>query len=75
MKFVQLRSFTNYFEAHIVMGSLQEENIACWLKDEYSVTIDPLLLNAIGGIKLMVPEAQAERAWEILQEFEKNKAE
>ena len=75
MKFIQLRSFDNYFEAHIVMSSLQEEDIACWLKDEYSVTIDPLLLNAIGGIKLMVPEAQAERAWEIMQEAKENGAE
>lgn len=75
MKFIQLQSFDNYFEAHIVMGSLQEENITCWLKDEYSVTIDPLLLNAIGGIKLMVPEAQAERAWSLLQELGKDKRE
>lgn len=75
MKFIQLRSFDNYFEAHIVMGSLQDQNITCWLKDEYSVTIDPLLLNAIGGIKLMVPEAQAERAWTILQEMQNNDAE
>ena len=67
MKFIQLRSFDNYIEAHIVMGNLQEENIACWLKDEYSVTIDPMLSNAIGGIKLMVPEAQAERALATLE--------
>ncbi len=71
MKFIQIQSFDNYFEAHVVMGSLQEENIACWLKDEYSVTIDPLLLNAIGGIKLMVAEAQAERAMAALQALQK----
>ena len=70
MKFIQLRSFDNYIEAHIVMGSLQEENINCWLKDEYSVTIDPMLSNAIGGIKLMVTEAQAERAMATLQSLQ-----
>ena len=75
MKFIQLKSFDNYFEAHIVMGNLQDQNITCWLKDEYSVTIDPLLLNAIGGIKLMVPEAQAERAWHILQQLQEDKTE
>jgi hypothetical protein len=73
MKFIQLQSFDNYIEAHMVMGNLQEENIACWLKDEYSVTIDPMLSNAIGGIKLMVAEAQAERAMEVLQSLQKNK--
>ena len=67
MKFIQVQSFDNYFEAHVVMGNLQEENISCWLKDEYSVTIDPMLSNAIGGIKLMVAEAQVERAVAVLQ--------
>ncbi len=67
MKFIQLTSFDNYIEAHMVMGNLQGEDIACWLKDEYSVTIDPMLSNAIGGIKLMVPEAQVERAISVLQ--------
>ena len=70
MKFIQLQSFDNYVEAHIVMGNLQEQNINCWLKDEYSVTIDPMLLNAIGGIKLMVAEAQIERAASILQQLQ-----
>jgi DNA-directed RNA polymerase subunit RPC12/RpoP len=48
---------------------LQEEGINCWLKDENTVTIDPILTNAVGGIKLMVPESQAERAFELLREF------
>ncbi len=66
MRFIQLKSFDNYIQAHIAFGILQEEHINCWLKDEYSVTIDPMLSNAIGGIKLMVAEAQAERAMNIL---------
>jgi len=48
------------------MGRLKEEFINCYLQDENTVTIDPLLSNAIGGIKLMVAEQQAERAMEIL---------
>ncbi|HEY6504300.1 MAG TPA: DUF2007 domain-containing protein [Chitinophagaceae bacterium] len=66
MKFIILRSYDNYIPAHIAMGRLKEEFINCYLQDEYTVTIDPLLTNAIGGIKLMVAEAQAERALEIL---------
>ena len=66
MKFVLLCSFDNYIPAHIALGRLKEEYINCYLQDEYSVTIDPFLSNAMGGIKLMVVETQAERAWEIL---------
>ena len=51
--FVLLDSFANYIDAHIVLGRMQEENIQCWLKDENTVTLDPILTNAVGGIKLM----------------------
>jgi DNA-directed RNA polymerase subunit RPC12/RpoP len=51
------------------MGRLEEEGINCWLKDENTVTIDPILTNAIGGIKLMVHQSQAERAFELLKQF------
>ena len=67
MKFVLLCSFDNYVPAHIALGRLKEEFINCYLQDEYSVTIDPFLSNAIGGIKLMVAETQLERAREILE--------
>lgn len=70
MKFVMLCSFDNYIAAHIAWGRLKEEYINCYLQDEYSVTIDPFLSNAIGGIKLMVAEPQLERALLILQDFE-----
>jgi hypothetical protein len=66
MNFILIRSFDNYIPAHIALGRLKEEYINCYLQDEYSVTIDPFLSNAIGGIKLMVAETQAERALEIL---------
>jgi hypothetical protein len=66
MNFILIRSFDNYIPAHIALGRLKEEYINCYLQDEYSVTIDPFLSNAIGGIKLMVAEIQAERALEIL---------
>lgn len=68
MDIVMLRSFDNYIDAHIVKGRLEAENIACWLKDENISTliVDPILTNAIGGIKLMVPKDQLEKANEIL---------
>lgn len=70
MEFVQLRSFDNYIEANIVLSMLMSANINCHLKDEHLVTIDPFLSPAIGGMKLMVHHAHAERAWELLDEAE-----
>ena len=66
MKFMAIQSFDDYISAHIALGRLKEEYINCYLQDEYSATIGPFLSNAIGGIKLMVVETQAERALEIL---------
>jgi Zn finger protein HypA/HybF involved in hydrogenase expression len=70
MDFVLLKSFTNYIDAHILLGRLEEESIRCWLKDENTVTINPIWANAVGGIKLMVAKEQLERAAKLLQEFE-----
>jgi hypothetical protein len=50
------------------LGMLQEAGIICHIKDEYTVTIDPLLSPALGGMKLMVDEHDAERAKKLLQD-------
>ena len=49
------------------MGRLKEEGIECWLKDENTVTIDPIIANAVGGIKLMVEEEKAEASLGIIK--------
>jgi DNA-directed RNA polymerase subunit RPC12/RpoP len=69
MKYLQVWSYDNYINAHLAMASLKNEGIECWLKDENTVTIDPILANAVGGIKLMVPEPDARRAWELLNKL------
>lgn len=73
MRYVPIQSFDNYIEANIILSRLEQEDIICWLKDENTVTIDPILTNAIGGIKLMVPESQVSRARELLQQFRTEK--
>lgn len=70
MKFVPVWIYDNYVSAHIAMGRLQEEGFTCWLKDENTVTIDPILTNAVGGIKLMVAEADAQKAVELLKQLQ-----
>ncbi|MBM3416055.1 MAG: DUF2007 domain-containing protein [Bacteroidetes bacterium] len=66
MNFVLLKSYPNYVEAHIAKGVLEEAGIGSWLKDENTVTIDPILTNAVGGIKLMVSKDEAQKALDIL---------
>jgi len=70
MTFVPLRTFDNYIEANIVLSMLVASGINAHLKDEHTVTIDPLLSPALGGMKLMVYFAQVERAWELLEDAE-----
>ena len=67
MSYAILQSFTNYVDAHIILGRMQEEGIDCWLKNENTTTIMPIWTTAIGGIQLMVNESQFERASTILQ--------
>ncbi|MGJ7032680.1 DUF2007 domain-containing protein [Niabella hirudinis] len=67
MDFIIAATYNNYIDAHLAMGNLQSEDINCWLKDENTIAIHPGLINAIGGIKLMVAAPQIERALELLR--------
>lgn len=71
MKFVVVKDFDDYISAHLLMGRLKEENIVCHLQDEHTITTAPFLSNISGGIKLMVPEAQAERALTIINDIDR----
>ena len=70
MDFIVLRRFDNYFYANITLTKLQDAGIDCWLKDEHTVTIDPILSNAVGGIKLVVKDTDVEEAIKLLQHFD-----
>ena len=72
MQTVTLKSFDNYFSANILLTRLQADGIPCFLKDEHTVTIDPILSNAIGGIKLEVPAEKAQMALLLLKEYEED---
>ena len=65
-----IRTFDNYFLANILLTKLRHAGIECYLKDEYTVTIDPLLSNAIGGIKLIVKKRDEAKARKMLQIFD-----
>lgn len=54
-------------EALIIKGKLESENIRVFLADEYTVDTDPLVSNAIGGVKLQVDFEHVERAKSIIK--------
>ena len=73
MNFVILQSFNNYLDAHLLMAKLESEDIQCWLQDENTVTLYPILTNAVGGIKLFVNKNDLSRARQIFWEVENNR--
>lgn len=70
MEMEVVRAFDNYFTANITLTKLHAEGIECYLKDEYTVTIDPILSNAIGGIKLIVKKEHAAEVKEKLAQYD-----
>ena len=73
MDFVILQSFNNYLDAHLLMAKLESEDIQCWLQDENTVTLYPILTNAVGGIKLFVNKNDLSHARQIFWEVENNR--
>ncbi len=69
MELVTVQTFDNYFSANIILTRLQSEGIECYLKDENTVTIDPILSNAIGGIKLVVKKEDEATVVKILRSY------
>lgn len=67
--FKTLISFDSYIEAHLLKNRLIAEGIEAFLKDEFTVTIDPILSNAVGGIKIIVTEDQFEAAAMLVQKW------
>jgi len=67
-KFVTVLTFTFASELAIVRGRLESEGIACSVKDELMIQVNPLASNAFGGVKLQVLESDLPRAIEILKE-------
>lgn len=70
MEFIPIKTFDNYISANLLLSKMLDQNIHCYLKDEFTVTIDPILSNAIGGIKLCVADTDFAQAKELLIAFE-----
>ena len=72
MKFQQIRSYDNYIFANLQLNLLKDQGISCYLQDEHTITIDPLLSPAIGGMKLMVVDPEAEMAKQLLDQADED---
>ena len=70
MDFITVRTFQNYFSAHILLTRMRDSGIKCFLKDEFTVTVDPILSNAVGGIKLVVRKEDEEEANLLLHDLD-----
>lgn len=72
MNLVIVKTFDNYFNANIILTKLQAAGIECYLQDEFTVTLDPILTNAIGGIKLVVKSDDEDNAMQLLKQYEED---
>ena len=63
-------------EAHVTKSKLDSEGFRTMLMDEKTIDSDPLISNAIGGVKLLVHKNDFDKAAEIYNEiraYQKNK--
>lgn len=65
--FVTIARFPYSSEAQIIKGRLESDGIQVFLKDNITIDTDPLVSQAIGGIKLKVLAKDEEQARAILK--------
>jgi DNA-directed RNA polymerase subunit RPC12/RpoP len=69
--FKTIARFQYSTEAQIIKGRLEAEGIQVFLSDNLTIDTDPLVSNAIGGVKLKVLSADALRAQHVLESINK----
>jgi len=70
-KFKTIARFQYSAEAQIIKGRLEAEGIKVFLSDNFTIETDPLVSNAIGGIKMKVLTQDAMEAQHILESISK----
>lgn len=69
--FKTIARFEYSSEAQIIKGRLEADGIQVFLTDNLTIDTDPLVSNAIGGVKLKVLSEDAIKAQKILQSIQK----
>ncbi|MFZ1527663.1 MAG: DUF2007 domain-containing protein [Ferruginibacter sp.] len=70
MQTVVLKTFDNYFSANILLTRLQDAGVPCYLFDENTVTVNPIIGAVVGGIKLVVDKNDEPEARELIAGYE-----
>lgn len=68
-KLVTLKTFDSGFPAQLLKSKLEASGIDSVIFNENTVTLNPLISNAIGGILLKIRESDLEKANEVLLEI------
>lgn len=66
-RFVTVAAFDETFRADVARAALEDAGLPVRITDREIVAMEWVLSNAVGGIKVQVPEADAVRAREILE--------
>lgn len=67
-RLITVGAYTVPYEANIAQGLLESEEIPSFLMDYYTIYVQWLYSNALGGVKLQVPEEYTDKAREILSD-------
>ena len=73
MEKVEVATFDWINEAELARIFLEDNNIDVEIVDSQIAAADPLLANAVGGIKLKVINSDAEKAINLLVDYEKER--
>ncbi len=65
-KFNKIANYQYTSEAYLFKGKLESEGIEVFLQNENTINTDPLLSNALGGVKLFVKSEDVMKAKQIL---------
>jgi hypothetical protein len=68
MQLVTIEAFSRVIDARLAQARLEGAGIRAYLMDESVASIDPFLINAIGGVKLQVEAVDEEAARELLSQ-------
>lgn len=69
---ITVKTYAQWMDAQADVLLLESEEIPTRLGDGITILVDPLLSNALGGVKLQVPEAYFSKAMLLLLDKEKN---
>ncbi|MFE8070912.1 DUF2007 domain-containing protein [Marinobacteraceae bacterium S3BR75-40.1] len=72
MRWITVARFSMLHEAHLARARLESEGVDVLLPDEHTLTLQQFYVDALGGLRLQVPEADCERAEAILREDRSN---